>query len=73
MTKKKKLLSTTPTDAILESISDGVFTVDHDWIITSFNRAAEQITGIKRGCDYKIMLYIMQFFCIFFICDYNMM
>ena len=49
MTKKKKLLSTTPTDAILESISDGVFTVDHDWIITSFNRAAEQITGIKRN------------------------
>jgi PAS domain S-box-containing protein len=34
---------------ILESISDGVFTVDNDWKITSFNRAAEQITGIKRG------------------------
>jgi len=42
-------LSTTPTDAILESISDGVFTIDRDWIITSFNRAAEQITGIKRN------------------------
>jgi PAS domain S-box-containing protein len=49
MNKKKKLLSTTLTDAILESISDGVFTVDHDWIITSFNHAAEQITGIKRN------------------------
>ena len=36
------------TDAILESISDGVFTVDLDWRITSFNRAAEEITGIKR-------------------------
>ena len=36
------------TEAILESISDGVFTVDHDWRITSFNRAAEQITGIPR-------------------------
>lgn len=35
---------------ILESISDGVFTVDRDWKISSFNRAAEQITGIKR-CD----------------------
>ena len=34
----------TPTEAILESISDGVFTVDKDWRITSFNRAAEEIT-----------------------------
>lgn len=37
------------TDIILESISDGVFTVDHQWRITSFNRAAEQITGISRS------------------------
>ena len=37
------------TDIILESISDGVFTVDHEWHITSFNHAAEQITGIP--CD----------------------
>jgi len=36
------------TDIILESISDGVFTVDHNWKITSFNRAAEEITGIPR-------------------------
>lgn len=36
------------TDAILESISDGVFTVDRDWRILSFNRAAEQITGVAR-------------------------
>ena len=35
-------------ESILESISDGVFTVDGDWRITSFNRAAEQITGISR-------------------------
>ncbi|MCJ2165487.1 MULTISPECIES: sigma 54-interacting transcriptional regulator [unclassified Pseudodesulfovibrio] len=34
--------------AILESISDGVFTVDTDWRITSFNNAAERITGIPR-------------------------
>lgn len=39
----------TPTDAILESISDGVFTVDLDWRITSFNRAAEEITGVSRA------------------------
>ncbi len=37
-----------PTDAILESISDGVFTVDPEWRITSFNRAAEEITGVPR-------------------------
>ena len=36
------------TETILESISDGVFTVDHEWRITSFNRAAEVITGIAR-------------------------
>jgi PAS domain S-box-containing protein len=37
-----------PTNAILESISDGVFTVDLEWRITSFNRAAEEITGMSR-------------------------
>ncbi len=37
------------TEAILESISDGVFTVDSEWRITSFNRAAEQITGVARS------------------------
>ncbi|MCP4106986.1 MAG: PAS domain-containing protein [Desulfobacteraceae bacterium] len=36
------------TAIILESISDGVFTVDSDWRITFFNRAAEEITGIPR-------------------------
>lgn len=30
---------------ILDSIADGVFTVDRNWIVTSFNRAAETITG----------------------------
>ncbi|HNX34418.1 MAG TPA: sigma 54-interacting transcriptional regulator [Kiritimatiellia bacterium] len=38
----------TATDAILESISDGVFTVDAGWRVTSFNRAAEKITGVPR-------------------------
>ncbi len=37
-----------PADTILESISDGVFTVDREWRITFFNRAAEAITGIDR-------------------------
>ena len=36
------------TEIILESISDGVFTIDNDWKITSFNNAAEKITGIQR-------------------------
>jgi len=36
------------TQIILECISDGVFTIDYNWEITSFNRAAEEITGIRR-------------------------
>jgi PAS domain S-box-containing protein len=35
-------------DLILDSINDGVFTVDDRWRITSFNRAAEKITGVSR-------------------------
>jgi PAS domain S-box-containing protein len=38
-----------PCEAILDSIADGVFTVDRAWTITSFNAAAERITGIPRG------------------------
>ena len=37
-----------PCCTILESISDGVFTVDLHRRITSFNRAAETITGFSR-------------------------
>ncbi len=36
------------TRVVLESISDGVFSVDHDWKILSFNHAAEDITGVDR-------------------------
>lgn len=35
-------------DHLLDYVPDGVFTVDAEWRITSFNRAAEQITGIRR-------------------------
>ena len=35
-------------DVILDSINEGVFTVDPDWRVTSFNRAAERITGVRR-------------------------
>ncbi len=34
------------TEMILEAISEGVFTVDPDMNITSFNRAAQEITGV---------------------------
>jgi len=36
------------TRIILDSIADGVFTVDKDWKIVSYNRAAENITGIRK-------------------------
>lgn len=34
-------------EAVLRSISDGVFAVDHEWRITCFNPAAEEITGVS--------------------------
>ncbi len=42
------LLSAERFQAILSSISDGVFTVDMEGRIACFNRAAEQITGYTR-------------------------
>ncbi|OPY70000.1 MAG: Transcriptional regulatory protein ZraR [Syntrophorhabdaceae bacterium PtaU1.Bin034] len=35
-------------EIILDSINEGVFTVDMAWRITSFNTAAERITGVPR-------------------------
>lgn len=35
-----------PNTTILDSLADGVFTVDLDWRITFFNRAAQEITGV---------------------------
>ncbi|MEF3696643.1 sigma-54 interaction domain-containing protein [Desulfolutivibrio sp.] len=35
-----------PCQAVMESLADGVFTVDRDWTVTSFNRAAGEIIGI---------------------------
>ncbi|UCG89279.1 MAG: sigma 54-interacting transcriptional regulator [Gemmatimonadota bacterium] len=32
---------------VLRCVADGVFTVDCDWRITSFNKAAERITGVS--------------------------
>ncbi len=47
-------------DLILESIADGVFTIDHDFRITSFNRAAEEITKFSR--DEAIGQYCCEIF-----------
>jgi PAS domain S-box-containing protein len=35
-------------EGILDSISEGVFSVDEQWLVTSLNRAAEQLLGIPR-------------------------
>jgi PAS domain S-box-containing protein len=48
MGKQVHAALTSCQDVILDSINEGVFTVDSDWRITSFNRAAQKITGIKR-------------------------
>ncbi|MCB0744875.1 MAG: PAS domain-containing protein, partial [Ignavibacteriae bacterium] len=52
MTKTKIVHSEPPnsihTRAILDSIVEGVFTVNKELIITYFNNAAEKITGIER-------------------------
>lgn len=37
-------------EVILDSVADGVFTVDRQWRITTFNASAERITGVPR-CD----------------------
>ncbi|MDQ1238961.1 MAG: hypothetical protein QG577_1146 [Thermodesulfobacteriota bacterium] len=45
----EKGLSRDEMRMILDSIADGVFTVDDSFVITSFNRAAEKITGVPMG------------------------
>ncbi len=56
-------------DIILNSITDGVFTVDREWKITSFNRAAEKITGIPgkeaigQPCSYVFRASICEGSC----------
>ena len=50
MKGKKGLLESNRgvTGLILDSVADGVFTIDQGGRITTFNRAAEQITGYSR-------------------------
>lgn len=44
--RKTKTPTYEETAVILDSINDGVFTVDEDFNITSFNSSAERITGV---------------------------
>ncbi len=44
---QQKSLPLLHTNIILDSVADGVFTVDKDMKITYFNRAAEKITGVS--------------------------
>ena len=54
----KKSVTETHFQVILDSIVDGVFTVDKNLKITFFNQAAEKITGISR--DNAIGLYCFE-------------
>ena len=47
--KKPEGLGAESYHTILESIEEGVFTVDLDWRITTFNKAAEKITGKSKN------------------------
>lgn len=47
--KNSKTFSETQSETILDSIVEGVFTVDIDRKITSFNKAAEKISGVKKN------------------------
>jgi PAS domain S-box-containing protein len=44
----EKLKKDNQLEVILNSIADGVFTIDMEKNVTSFNKAAERITGIPR-------------------------
>ena len=44
---KELALEKDKIEAILKSIADGLFTIDRQWRITSFNEAAEELTGYK--------------------------
>jgi PAS domain S-box-containing protein len=44
--KHEETLTAKDMNMILNSITDGVFTVDESFVITSFNRAAADITGV---------------------------
>ncbi|MDD3619499.1 MAG: sigma 54-interacting transcriptional regulator [Desulfobulbaceae bacterium] len=46
---------------ILDSVTDGVFTVNHNFVITSFNKALEKITGYRA--DEVMGTHCSEIFC----------
>jgi len=36
-------------ETIFHGVSEGIFTIDNNWVIRSFNRSAEKITGYSRN------------------------
>jgi len=48
-TKKINTIARTYADIILDSVADGVFTVDNEMVITYFNKAAERICGLPHN------------------------
>ncbi len=48
MGEKTAALTPEEVGVVLDSVADGVFTVDEEFRITSFNHAAEEITGVSR-------------------------
>jgi PAS domain S-box-containing protein len=47
--KRRDPLPEQEAEAILDAVAEGLFTVDADWHITRFNRAAERITGVAAS------------------------
>jgi PAS domain S-box-containing protein len=45
---KEPFLTSNHAEFILDSVADGVFTVNNEMVITYFNKAAERICGISR-------------------------
>lgn len=45
--RRKKTIPADEAEAILDAVAEGLFTVDGEWRITRFNRAAERITGFS--------------------------
>lgn len=43
------LLTPEHFETVLDAIPDAVFTVNRDFVVTTFNRAAERLSGLRRG------------------------
>ena len=48
MKEENRTFEQAHTDIILDSITEGVFTVDENMVITYFNHTAAKITGISK-------------------------